>query len=91
MATTAIPITNYLGVNDYMLGQWAFGAAKNGVLVLLCVGMCISTCCFPIRNDEEIDTLAGIGCTAFFVVWILQIVMVADQDYGPANGCGYID
>lgn len=27
---------------------------------------------------------------AYQVVWIVQIVYVANEDYGPANGCGYI-
>ena len=105
MALTAIPVTNFFGINDYFMGHLKFGIAKNVVLFLPCLILGVALCCscFLKFKEESSNTFKDscaecvgttIGCIvslSFVVVWIVQIVMVANKTYVPDNGCGYID
>ena len=95
IVTTAIPMTNFLGVHEGLLEMWWALGLRWGIYALCCVVACIFMCACAKAGDEGEGTTActmciyGLLSMAFVAVWITEIVLVAEKDIQPANGCGY--
>lgn len=103
MVLAAIPGVSNLGIQEALLEQWTLFAIRWSISVAMCLFACITAVCAakaPNTNDADAGTMAAGCCTGCLsclvvlylcVIYIVEIVMIANGDLGPANGCGYSD